>query len=168
MVKSAWFIIVTILVFLIEIIFCNWDLLLPGALFICFYFSVTFGMAYGLIPGAVVCIFIEFFHGRQTTVLPLLLLIIFYSKFWRNLGDRRSLLPQCFSGSIISILYYIFCIQGENLNPAVPVFFNISAFFQPILFTVIVSAAGFPTLIFILDLISKNIGLETFRMQSKI
>ncbi len=168
MVSITWIFIVSIITVFIELTWSNLGVMFSGALFLCFYFTVAYGTMSGLISGAVVCIAIEFFFNRNTTALPLLILLVFYGRTWRNLGDRRSAIPQCFSGGIIGLIYYLYTFYLENVSIIIDSFPHVFLKLFPLIATLVTSAFMYPLLIYIFDKISLSLGLNTFSMQSRI
>ncbi len=168
MVNITWIFVVSVTIVFMELAWSDLGVIFPGALFLCFYFTVAYGAMSGLISGAFVCIAIEFFFNRNTTALPLLVLLVLYGRIWRNLGDRRTAIPQCFSGGIIGIIYYLYTFYLENFSIIVKSFPHLFPKFIPLIATIVTSAFIYPLLIYILDQISLRLGLNTFSMQSRI
>ncbi len=168
MVSTTWIFIVSITIFFIELTWSDFGVVFPGALFLCVYFTVAYGTTSGLIAGASVCIAIEFFFNRNATALPLLIFLVSYGRILRSLGDRRSVIPQFFSGAVTGLIYYSYTFYTENFSIVVQLFPQLTFNVIPLITTLLISAFMYPLLIYVLDRFSSNLGLNTFSMQQRV
>lgn len=167
MLRWIWMFLCSFAMLWLEIQLARAGILFPGALFVTFYFGISEGLRQGMICGMLTGACAEVILARTFSGLPLFLLVYIFLVYFRQYGDRISIINHALAGLGLGMLNAAYVLTVENLHLRQG--WSLLSGSRALGLFALAALAGLvlpPLLIPVLDFLAARLGLPRFQIQT--